>query len=273
MELSEFDLLTLQRARRVLESPGLAARLSNIIGAPVEAGVRSLPFSVQELIVRATRSSLQAGLRAMIATMDCEPGKPGDPSAYQLVSSLSGAASGFFGLAALPVELPLTTLMMLRSIAEHAREQGEDLAQPEVQLACLEVLALGGRSRADDAAEAGYYASRIGLAQSINSAASYLSRHGFARKVAGPVANFISRVAARFSVTVTESMLAKAVPVIGAASGATVNALFMRHFQDMAWAHFTVRRLERKYGAKLIQRTYEALAASDLPPRQLRAGA
>jgi EcsC protein family len=271
VELSEDDFITLLRAQRILENPGLAARLSNLIGTPIEAGIRSLPNSVQELIVTVTRRSLRAGLHAMIATMDCQPGKPADTQSYQLASGLSGAAGGFFGIMALPVELPLTTLMMLRSIAEIARSQGEDVSRPDAQLACLEVLALGGRSRADDAAEAGYYATRIGLAQSINSAANYISSHGFARKLATPVANFISRVAARFSVTVTESMLAKAVPVLGAASGATVNALFMRHFQDMAWAHFTVRRLERKYGGRLIQQRYEALSADNPPPRALQA--
>ncbi|HKP58883.1 MAG TPA: EcsC family protein [Polyangiales bacterium] len=271
MELSEDDLITLLRARRILENPGLAARLSNLIGTPIEAGIRSLPYSVQELIVSVTQRSLRAGLSAMIATMDPEPGRPADTQTYSFASVLSGAASGFFGIVALPVELPLTTLMMLRSIAEIARSQGEDLARAEAQLACLEVLALGGRSRADDAAEAGYYATRIGLARSITSAANYISSHGFARKMASPLAAFISRVAARFSVTVTESMLAKAVPVIGAASGATVNALFMRHFQDMAWAHFTVRRLERKYTPRLIQRRYEALAAQNPVPRALPA--
>lgn len=261
MELSEEDFRTLERAQQLLENPGFTARLSNLIGAPIEAGVRSLPDSVQALIVRITRQSLRGGLAAIVATMNRQPGKPAAPGVYRFMSGLSGAAGGFFGLAALPIELPVSTLLILRSIAEIARSEGEDLSKPAAQLACLEVLALGGRARTDDAAEVGYYATRIGLAQTISSAAQYITSHGFAHKLATPVATLITRIAARFSLTVTESMLAKAVPMFGAASGATINALFMSHFQSMAWAHFNVRRLERKYNPSLIRRQYEALAA------------
>jgi len=66
-------------------------------------------------------------------------------------------------------------------------------------------------------------------------------------------------VAARFSVQVGEKFAAQAIPVIGAAAGASINVLFISHFQKMATAHFTLRRLERKYSKALIQETYENL--------------
>ena len=46
---------------------------------------------------------------------------------------------------------------------------------------------------------------------------------------------------------------------MGGAGGATVNVLFMKHFQDMAGGHFTVRRLERQYGSEMVRRAYERL--------------
>jgi EcsC protein family len=253
------DLSDLLRAKQILEHPGLAAKFSNLIGKPVEAGIKSLPAPVHRTIVEVTRSALRVGLGAMVSTLDPSPGKPASPRLYQIAGGLSGAAGGFFGLIALPLELPVSTLLILRSIAEMARSQGEDLNQPEAQLACLEVLALGGDSSDDDAGETGYYATRIGLAQSVASATQYLSGHGVVRKLATPLASLISRVAARFSVRVTESMAAKAVPLLGAASGAAINTLFMTHFQDMAWAHFTVRRLERRYGGSMVKQRYLSL--------------
>lgn len=39
----------------------------------------------------------------------------------------SGAVGGSFGLAALPIELPVSTIIMLRSIGDIARSEGEDL--------------------------------------------------------------------------------------------------------------------------------------------------
>jgi len=46
------------------------------------------------------------------------------------------------------------------------------------------------------------------------------------------------------------------VPVIGAASGAAINYLFMDHFQSIATGHFTVRALERQYGTEAVQAEY-----------------
>ena len=56
-------------------------------------------------------------------------------------------------------ELPLTTTLMLQSIADIARHYGEDLRRPEARLACLEVFALADR-RSGKRADIGYYATR-----------------------------------------------------------------------------------------------------------------
>jgi hypothetical protein len=161
----------------------------------------------------------------------------------------------------MPAELPVSTIIILRSIADIARIEGEDLQQIEARLACLEVLALGGgRADAYKAAETGYYAARIGLAQSLNKAVEHIARHGIGSKLAPPVAELLTRVASRFSVQVTQKALIKAIPLVSAASGAAINTLFIQHFQDVARAHFTIRRLERSYGAEFVQRTYTQLA-------------
>ena len=83
---------------------------------------------------------------------------------HKALVTASGAAGGAFGLAALPVELPVSTIIVLRSIADIARSEGEDLSHPEASLACLQVFALGGRSGSDDASESGYFALRALLA-------------------------------------------------------------------------------------------------------------
>ena len=46
--------------------------------------------------------------------------------------------------------------------------------------------------------------------------------------------------------------------MLGAVGGATLNVIFMNHFQRIAQGHFTVRRLERRYGSEVIRRQYEA---------------
>ena len=71
---------------------------------------------------------------------------------------------------------------------------------------------------------------------------------------------FFTTVASRFGIQVTEKVAAQAVPVIGAATGATLNLLFIDHFQDMARGHFIVKRLEKQYSPEFIQEKYNLIS-------------
>jgi hypothetical protein len=148
---------------------------------------------------------------------------------------------------------------MLRSIADIARREGENIGAVESQLACLEVFALGGRSRSDDAAETGYFAVRSALASCVSEAARHIAQRGLSQKGAPALVRFISAVASRFGVVVSEKAAAMTVPALGAAGGALANSIFIRHFQNVARGHFIVRRLEREYSQQVVRRAYEAL--------------
>jgi hypothetical protein len=151
---------------------------------------------------------------------------------------------------------------MLRSIADIARSEGHNISLLEVKLSCLEVLALGGRSPKDDLAEGGYWVVRISLAKSISEAAAYIAEKGLMEEGAPPLVRLITAIASRFSVVVTEGAAAKAVPVIGAVTGGTINLLFMHHFQEMARGHFIIKRLEKKYGSHLVEKVYREVGAN-----------
>ena len=69
----------------------------------------------------------------------------------------------------------------------------------------------------------------------------------------------ISQIASRFGVVVSEKVAAQAVPVIGALGGASINLMFMNHFQDVARGHFIVRRLERDHGVDEVRQEYERI--------------
>ncbi|MBX9701632.1 MAG: EcsC family protein, partial [Acetobacteraceae bacterium] len=148
---------------------------------------------------------------------------------------------------------PVSTTLLLRQIAAIAAEQGEDLARPAVAAECLKVFALGGRDPADDAAESGYFALRLALAETLHAAAG--------RGVTTLLPGFVSAVAARFGLPVAVKISAQLAPVVGAATGAAVNLAFLEHFRGLAQAHFTIRRLERAHGPVLVRRAYEAIRA------------
>jgi hypothetical protein len=255
--ISRAELAELARAKALLESPGLAIQLSNYVGAPVEYLLaKKLPGGASALVNRAARRAVEAGYRAAAGTLrEDATGAAASNRLHKLAVAGTGAVGGFFGLAGLLVELPITTSAMLRSIADIARSEGESPREEGTRLACIEVLALGGHRSDDDAAETGYFASRAALAQQVTAASRYVAQ-SLGNGAAPAVVRAINAVASRFSIPVTHKALAQAAPVIGAASGAALNLVFISHFQRMAQGHFIVRRLERRHGPALVRSLY-----------------
>ncbi|KQP85435.1 peptidase [Methylobacterium sp. Leaf113] len=292
--LSDADRAALRRAVEALEKPGLAARLSGIAGAPLDFIGRALPAPVTDAVSQATESAMRASLKVALATLPAHvaagregplaasaeallEGPVAEPSVamrtvtrlakylpsstfgHKAMAAASGAVGGAFGLATLAVELPLSTTLMLRSIAQIAQEEGEDLSDPENALACVQVFALGGREAAGSAlTESGYFAVRAALAKTMVEAARYAGNRALLDEAAPALIRFSTQIAARFGLVVSQKVAAQAVPILGAFGGAAVNAAFMDHFQSTARAHFTVRRLERIYGAAPVRAAYES---------------
>ena len=256
--LPETDQAELERARALLESPGLAVQLANVIGAPIESLMRGLPGPASRLVDKAARKAVEVAFEAARRTLRDD--SPADASLrlHQAAVAGTGAVGGFFGLPGLLVELPVTTATMLRSIADIARSEGAAPGEPGTRLDCLQVLALGGTRPDDDGAESGYFATRAALAQQVTAATRYVAG-GMGSGSAPAIVQLVNGIASRFSIPVTQKALAQATPLVGAATGATLNLIFMRHFQAAARGHFIVRRLERKHGETAVRAAYATL--------------
>ena len=285
--LREDDLAALRRAVLALERPGLAARLTAVAGAPIEMLGRSLPTGVMEAVAKSTEVALRGAIRVALATLPKSQAVPAgaeghavalpqgrtdglvnrlfgsSETKHKALAALSGAVGGAFGIATLAVELPVSTTLMLRSIAEIAREEGEDIETAVGALACVQVFALGGGKLAMSGetgaalTESGYFAVRAALAKTMAEAARHAGSMAILDHSSSAMIRFAGQVAARFGLVVSEKVAAQAVPILGAVGGAAVNTAFMNHFQATARAHFIVRRLERTYGAPAVRAAYE----------------
>jgi hypothetical protein len=255
--LSYEDQEALRHAKALLENPGLAAKITGLIGMPIEKALQLLPGKWAQVVNEATRKSLETALQAALLTIDDKPQANSWEFLHKLAVAATGAGGGAFGLLGLPLELPLSTTIMLRSIADIARSEGERLRTPGAKLACLEVFALGGRSNSDDASESAYFLIRGALAKSVSEAAMYITERGLVEEGAPAIVRLIAQLATRFGVNVSEKVAAQAVPVIGAAGGIAINVMFIDHFQEMARGHFIVRRLERTYDPQFVRAEYE----------------
>lgn len=256
LPMSRDDAADLAEAVRLLEHISLAARLTNMLGRQIELAGTIVPERVRNVVAHAAMSALQAALAAALRSLEHGP-QSASPRLHKALAAASGAVGGAFGLALLPLELPISTTLMLRSIADVGREEGEDLSRPEAALACMQVFALGGRTGGDDYVEGGYFAVRGLLAKSMSEASRYLLERGTIEEGAPVMVRLIGQIAARFGVVVSQKLAAQTVPVLGAIGGAGVNYAFIDHFQALARGHFIVRRLERTYGAEVVRAEYE----------------
>lgn len=261
MQIDAADRARLAQARALLERPGLAIRLSDLLGGPIERSVDRLPPSIRRQLGVLTQRALQRSVGAAAHTL--EPGRRNaSPRLHKVLGSMSGGAGGALGIVGLSIEIPLSTVLIMRSILDVARAEGESPASTDTRMAALEVFALGGDSPHDDAAESGYYAIRAVLARAVSDASRYVAQHGIVQEGAPAMLRLMAMVAARYKFQLTRKAAGMLVPGVGAAAGAAINLLFMDHYQTMSRGHFAVRALERRYGADVVRRAYHAHSRS-----------
>lgn len=286
--MSNEHTLCLRQAVNQLEVPTMVDRMTAFVGKPAEMTMKALPIKYQHKLSSSVQRTIEWCFDWVLLTVDTS--KQGTKSAdmtHRFMAAGTGAVTGFIGGAALLVELPVTTGLLMRTIADIARSEGEDLSDPLARQACVEVLALDPTSvRGDHQGVSAYHMVRNQLANLVADASSFFVQSAAieamstvsgqataevaatvasnvvqTRSVSPALVRLMNEIATRFGVTISERVAAGLIPVIGALGGAAVNAAFIQHFQRIAHGHFTVRRLERIYGPHLIANEYDRVWA------------
>ncbi|MBV9521753.1 MAG: EcsC family protein [Alphaproteobacteria bacterium] len=208
------------------------------LGNVAERGLKKVPQEWQAELVTKTREVLDFAQRVSIARMDNEPGRQSSATLYAAVAAVSGAGSGTLGLPAVLAELPITTGLILRSIADVGRSCGERLDDPQFTATCIEVFAYGGPLEEDDDADIAFLMTRLGAVE---------------------LADFIGKVAIRYAAAMTPRILAMSVPVAGALLGAGINWTYMRFYQSMAQVLFTLLPIERVHDSAQVRSCFASL--------------
>jgi hypothetical protein len=273
--ISKEDIEAIKNAKSSMENIGFAMRGLNSIGGTIETGINKIPERQRLWLQQIVNKTLVALMKGNLKTMQKSKSfkKPSNKS-YKALVTATGTASGFFGsttglgTAIFASELALSTKFIMRSIMDIARSEGEDVYTIETQMACLQVFALGGTSTSDDDLDTSYYTTRVAMSTTLKGASAYISKNGIQGlsqvmvMSLNPFVKAIGLIASRFTIQVSEKFIAQSLPIIGAAGGGTVNFMFINHFQKMAKAHFTLRRLERKYGEEAIKNVYNESATN-----------
>lgn len=273
--LSGKDLSELQNVLEEVEKRrGVLVRLSDIMGGAVghmmQWGAQGLSMApaMQERIRRIAQIALARafdvavlGIKAPKEALEGHKPKKRawkQPLTHAAVVA-SGAVGGFVGAAGLIPDIGFTTLTIMREIARIAKEEGEDLSDPETRRACLEVFAMRSfedRKQVNSEREIGFFSARALLR-------------------GRPIALLMAEVAGHYGLALSRKVAAQMTPVAGALCGASLNAAFLAHYKALAKAHFVIRRLEREKGELArqaaqsvytgVQRKEEEPAGKDTP--------
>jgi hypothetical protein len=252
--LGDADRARLAEAAAILlDARGLVIRVSERLGRRLRGiGLRFADLGPHQLGPRLLGEDWQARYQALVEAalrnayrvgtlgLDSAGCRRPRRRAGRLLAAATGGASGLIGVPGIAADLPVTTCLMMRSIAEIARAHGEDLASPDTRQACIEVFAFGGPEIADADIDIAWWTIRGSLSHAS-------------------IALLIRQVAGRFGAMLSQRYLAQAVPLLGAAAGGTLNYVFMDYYQRMARVHFTLREVERRHDPDAVRACFDGL--------------
>ncbi|CAK8714541.1 MAG: DUF697 domain-containing protein [Candidatus Electrothrix sp. AW5] len=254
--ISSRDRTDLERAKALLEKDSAAVKLARRFGDLAESIVRRFPQKCQRQVQDACLVGLEKSWEFSLTTLAEPDVPPESKEQHRWYAILSGAVGGV-GIATLFAELPVTTIIMLRAVADIAKSEGEDFYHFNTKIACLQVFALGDDDFAKSSLHTtGYYTSRDLLAQPFDQSAQYIAKKGAAGMGAPFAVQLIAKIIAHYQTWVSARTAAAAIPIAGAVMGAGINVIYLNYLHDKAQGHFIIRRLERKYGPDLVKQEY-----------------
>ena len=205
----------------------------------IQSGLHRLPGNVQQIVADRARDGLHLAFRSAILGLE-GPSSDAGAARFRMGGVVSGALGGLGGLATTLAELPVTTGLIMRSVAAIARAEGFDLADEEVRATCVEVFAFGGPLEEDDDADLAFWTARLGGRQ---------------------VAQMVVTAAARYAPTMAAKIGAQAVPLLGAAVGAGLNFVYMDFYQRMARVVFALLPIERAHERAMVRSCFASVVA------------
>jgi hypothetical protein len=230
-------------ARRYERANGPVMRLVNRVGTTLESQIALVPVKYRSQIERATAQALETAYG--VASKAPNLGDRGGMAAVLA----SGAAGGAGGLGTSLAELPITVTLMLNAIRAEARTAGLDPDEPWVRAECLRVFGAGSPLASDDGINTSFLTARLSITGSA-------------------VQNIITAVAPKLAAVLGQKLAAQAVPVIGAVSGAALNAAFLSYYREIARIRFALLKLSETHGADAV---LQAFAKAVEPQKIIRA--
>jgi hypothetical protein len=230
-------------ARRYKRANGPVMRLVTRLGGTLESQLSVLPESLRGQMERLTAQALETSYGLAGRAPDLGQHGP------MVAAIAAGAAGGVGGLATAVAELPVTVTLFLNAIRAVARDEGLDPTEDWVRAECLQVFAAGSPLAEDDGINTSFVASRLALTGTT-------------------VKNLIGSIAPKLAAVLGQKLAAQAVPLIGAVSGAALNAAFLSYYREVARVRFALVKLAQVHGSDIVEAEFRIAVT---PPRVIKA--
>ncbi|NEX45556.1 EcsC family protein [Pseudotabrizicola algicola] len=233
-------------AARHRRANGPVISLVNRLGGRLEKQLALMPEVYRAQIERVVAQALSA---AMAVAGQAERLPDSGPRGPLFAAMAAGAAGGAGGVPTALAELPVTVTVILHAIRQAARAEGFDPDDPAIRAECIRVFGAGSPLDEDDGINTSFFSARLTLT--------------------GPaVHKVIASVAPKLAGALGQKLAAQAVPVIGAVTGAALNAAFLTYYTEVARVRFSLLRLSQIHGAEQVLAEFRTAVEA---PR-LRAG-
>lgn len=222
-------------AARQLRAHGPLMRIINKFGGKIEGQMAHLPDGFRAQIERITTEALT---RTVSVAERGRNAPDFGPRGAPTLAALTGAVGGAGGIVTALAELPITITVILHAILRAAEAEGFDTTLPEVRAEALRVLMAGGPLDDDDGINTSFISARMTLT--------------------GPALHkLLAKVVPGFAAVLSQKLAAQAVPVLGALTGAGLNAAFLTHYRELAHIRFGLLRLTVLHGAAPVRAAFE----------------
>jgi hypothetical protein len=230
-------------ARRYKRANGPVIRLVARLGGTLENQLSALPEGLRSQLERVTAQALETSYGLAGRAPDFGDRGP------MLAAVAAGAAGGAGGLATSMAELPVTVTLFLNAIRAVAIEHGHDPDAPWVRAECLQIFAAGTPLAEDDGVNTSFIAARLTLTGTA-------------------VQNLITAIVPKIATVLGQKLAAQAVPVVGAVSGAALNAAYLSYFREVARIRFQLLKLAEVHGTDPVMSEFRVLVT---PPKVIKA--
>jgi EcsC protein family len=218
-------------ARRDRRANGPIMQVMNRLGNTLEGQLGLLPDEMRSQLEALTARALEAAYGAARRTPDLGERGP------LLAVAISGAAGGVGGIGTALAEIPVSVTLILNAIRAEARAAGLDPDDLGVREDCLRVFGAGSPLATDDGVNTSFLTARLALTGQA-------------------MQNLISTIAPRFAAVLGQKLAAQAVPVLGAVTGAALNAAFLTYYRELARIRFALVRLGSVHGVDTVNEAF-----------------